>query len=83
MKTRPGIERITKQTLQAAISAASADLEGHIKLCYHCQSAGTDVYGRCLTWWRSAKALHRARREMERYEAEVAQPQLDLGLDDE
>lgn len=66
-KTRPGVERITKQQLQAEHATAIMKLSRHLKGCRQCQRAGQELYARCDTWWHLAKTEHRTARALRRY----------------
>lgn len=66
-KTRPGIDRITKQQLQAEHAYATMQATKHLKTCITCKHSGVNLYGRCLTWWRLAKAEHRTARALRQY----------------
>lgn len=66
-KTRPGVDRITKQQLQAAHGQAATLLHRHLTQCFTCKRAGANIYGRCDAWWHLAKAEHRTAKALREY----------------
>lgn len=69
-KTRPGIERIHKQQMQAQLSDARINIASHMRDCGTCQRSDDDVYARCTIWWQYARQIYRARKTLRRYEFE-------------
>lgn len=67
-KTRPGIERITKQELTAQKTALELLIHGHDKHCARCKQAGKNYAARCNTWWVYARKLHRLKRKLKAYD---------------
>lgn len=64
MKTRPGIDRIDKQTLTASKAWLTGRTETHVKQCKQCSEAGTNQRAHCDTWWRLQRKLHTVRRKL-------------------
>lgn len=69
-KTRPGADRLMKQSLHAAISIGERVLAGHCKQCETCIKAGLNPLMRCDFWWRLARKIHSARRTLKPYATE-------------
>lgn len=65
--TRPGLDRLTKQQLQAAAISAEAQLSTHLHHCITCKRAANNVRKRCSYWWALARRAHRARRKLQAY----------------
>ena len=65
--TRPGVHRQRKQALQGAKGRANKAIKDHVKTCPMCSKAGADPYDHCKAWWDLAVELHRANRELRRY----------------
>ena len=82
MRTKPGIERITKQELQACKRGLEYCTIRHLNCCYQCQKAGDDIHAKCDLWWDMAKSLHRINRKLRQYTVLEQQPQLDLDFGD-
>lgn len=70
-RTRPGIERITKAQLHSRKRQLMEDMHKHNKECVTCKRAGTDMRMRCVAWWRIARLLHSAQRDLNAYRHEV------------
>lgn len=68
MRTRPGIDRITKQELTAAKAWLEGRMSAHLKQCMQCKQSGERLRDRCATWWRLARHLHRVKRKLLAYE---------------
>jgi hypothetical protein len=66
-KTRPGIDRITKQQLTAQAVAAEAELSTHLHHCIVCKRAANNLRKRCGYWWALARRAHRARRKLAQF----------------
>lgn len=66
-KTRPGIERITKQELTAQKTMYEASLAAHDKHCARCKAAGKNYRARCNSWWVRARQLRRVKRKLAVY----------------
>ena len=82
-KTRPGIDRIRKQELQAAKSGAVKAQSAHMRQCGRCQNAGNDVYARCTVWWIFARQIHQANRQLRIYrQSEAASMVMLPGMDE-
>lgn len=64
-KTRRGVDRITKQGLQAIISEANRQIKWHEHYCFQCKTAGKNLRNKCGAWWDSARDRHVANRAME------------------
>lgn len=68
-KTRPGVERITKQTLTAIAVDTEAAIHYHLTECIACKRAGNKVRDRCTVWWNLAKVRHQTRRKLRQFSA--------------
>ena len=69
-KTRPGIDRLTKQELAARKSRYAALLHAHVSTCGMCAHSVTWPYDMCNAWWKLATAQHKVMRRLAEYQAD-------------
>lgn len=67
-KTRKGIDRLTKQDLQARKRGHLLFIRDHVHNCSQCTNAGLDPFRKCKVWWSEAKALHKVDRQLHGYD---------------
>lgn len=62
-RTRPGVDRISMQLLNAAIGTYANMLVMHGKECHTCTTAGTNAFAHCTKWWEIKTELHRLQKQ--------------------
>lgn len=77
-KTRPGVDRITKQRLQAEHAYALRQRNKHMRLCGQCSKSGDNLYMRCIDWWHLAKTERRTAKALREYKQPETQGMIPL-----
>lgn len=67
-RTRPGIDRIMRQSAHATLIMARGAIATHLKTCAKCSKSGTNMQARCSYWWKLATKIHSLKKTLRQWD---------------